>query len=254
MYHVDGRSSMRGGGRYEPGDEMLGGFTSSDGTIEFFTRVNAILEPHFTVLDFGAGRGSWYFTEYGYKHRLHTIKGKVANFICADIDEAVLTNPTSDRNIVMLGDRVPLEDHSVDVIVSDFVLEHIRDVRGFEQEISRLLKPGGYFCARTPHALHYVSLCARLIRNARHVSVLRVIQPMRDAADVFPTAYRLNTLHKIHAVFRDWSDYSYLHSSEPRYFFGSRRIYRLFVILHAVLPKAFTGNVFVFLRKGLLPA
>jgi len=238
---------------YDPGEEMLGGFTTGDGTIEFFTRINAILEPHFTVLDYGAGRGSWYFSEYGYKNRLHTIKGKVASFICADIDEAVLSNPTSDRNILMSGDRVPLEDHSVDVIVSDFVLEHILDVRRFEQEISRLLKPGGYFCARTPHALHYVSWFARLIRNTRHASVLRMIQPARHAEDVFPTAYRLNTLRKIDTVFRNWTNYSYVYASEPSYFFGSRLIYRLFVLLHAILPKALTGNVFVFLRKSPPP-
>jgi SAM-dependent methyltransferase len=253
MYKLHGQATIAGRRSFDPGDAMLGGFTSRDGTIEFFNRVNAILEPHFTVLDFGAGRGSWYFLEYGYKNRLHSIKGKVANFICADIDEAVLSNPTSDRNIVMSGERVPLEDHSVDVIVADFVLEHIIDVQRFEQEISRLLKPGGYFCARTPHALHYVALFARLIRNTRHVSVLRMIQPARRAEDVFPTAYRLNTLRKVHTVFRNWTDYSYLHSSEPRYFFGSRRIYQLFELLHAILPKALTGNVFVFLRKSPPP-
>ena len=34
-----------------------GGFPRDDSTIYFFTRVNALLEPHMTVLDFGAGRG-----------------------------------------------------------------------------------------------------------------------------------------------------------------------------------------------------
>jgi len=228
---------------------MLGGFTSTDGTIEFFNRINAILEPGFTVLDFGAGRGSWYFDEHGYKRKLRTVKGKVAKFICTDIDAVVLTNPTGDQNLVMQGMRVPLEDHSVDLILCDFVLEHILDVQGFKAEITRLLKPGGYFCARTPHSLHYVSLAARLVRNTRHARFLRIVQPSRQAEDVFPTAYRLNSLRRIRAVFHDWSDFSYLHSSEPRYFFGSRSVYRLFSMLHAILPKAVTGNVFVFLRN-----
>ena len=35
-----------------------GGFTSLDGTIEFYTRINALLDPAMTVLDFGAGRGA----------------------------------------------------------------------------------------------------------------------------------------------------------------------------------------------------
>lgn len=36
----------------------VGGFTSIDGTIEFYTRISALLNPSMTVLDFGAGRGA----------------------------------------------------------------------------------------------------------------------------------------------------------------------------------------------------
>jgi SAM-dependent methyltransferase len=235
---------------FDPGDHMLGGFTSTDGTIEFYNRINAVLEPHFTVLDYGAGRGGWYSEEHGYKRNLRTIKGKVARYICADIDEVVLTNPSSDENLLIRGNRVPLDDQSVDLIVCDFVLEHIVDVPAFKTEISRLLKPGGYFCARTPHSMHYVSLFARLIRNARHPKALRLIQPTRRSEDVFPTFYRLNSLRRVMATFRGWQNYSYLHSSEPRYFFGSRSVYRIFAVLHAVLPKPLSGTVFVFLRNG----
>ena len=32
-----------------------GGFTSLDGTIEFYTRINALLAPDMAVLDFGGG-------------------------------------------------------------------------------------------------------------------------------------------------------------------------------------------------------
>jgi SAM-dependent methyltransferase len=242
---------MTGSKDYDPGSAMLGGFTSSDGTIEFFNRINAILEPEFTVLDIGAGRGSWFHLEKSdYRKRLRTIKGKVREYICADIDEVVLTNPTSDRNLMIRDNRVPLEDESVDVIISDYVLEHVLDVAGFLNEISRLLKPGGYFCARTPHAMHYVSMFARLVRNTRHAGVLRLIQPSRRAEDVFPTAYRLNSLRRVQAAFHEWENFSYLHCSEPRYFFGSHLVYRIFLFLHALAPKPLTGNVFVFLRNG----
>jgi SAM-dependent methyltransferase len=235
---------------YEPGDEMLGGFTATDGTIAFFTRVNAILKPEFTVLDLGAGRAGWFFDDpCEYRRKLRTIRGKVKQYICADIDEAVLSNPTGDRNLVIRSDGVPLEDGSVDVILADFVLEHVLNVVTFKAEVSRLLKPGGYFCARTPHRLHYVSMLARLIRNKKHTAVLRKVQPTRQAEDVFPTSYLMNTLGEARRWFPDWADFSYIHASEPRYFFGSRTVYRMFVFLHALLPRAFIGNVFIFLRK-----
>jgi SAM-dependent methyltransferase len=234
---------------------MLGGFTPNDGTIAFFNRVNAILKPEFTVLDLGAGRAGWSILERcEYRKELRTIRGKVKEYICADIDAAVLSNSTSDRNLLIQDDRVPLEDESVDVILADYVLEHVLNVISFRDEVSRLLKPGGYFCARTPHRLHYVSIFARLIRNERHAATLREVQPTRQAEDVFPTSYRLNTLREARRLFPNWADYSYIHASEPRYFFGSRTIYRLFVLLHAVLPNAFIGNVFIFLKKQPPPA
>jgi len=36
----------------------FGGFSDVDGTIAFFNRVNALLQPSFTVLDVGCGRGA----------------------------------------------------------------------------------------------------------------------------------------------------------------------------------------------------
>jgi ubiquinone/menaquinone biosynthesis C-methylase UbiE len=236
---------------YDPGDDVLGGFTSVDGTIEFFNRVNAILDPGFTVLDIGAGRGSWYYLDKcEYRKKLRTIRGKVKEYICADVDAVVMGNPTSDKNVVIRGNHVPLEDQSVDIIISDFVLEHIVDVASFKHEIFRLLKPGGYFCARTPHSMHYVSLAARLIRNTRHAKLLSFVQPTRHTEDVFPTAYKLNTLRQVRKIFFDWENYTYLYTSEPRYFFGSRLFYRLCAVLHAVAPRALTGNLFIFLRKS----
>jgi SAM-dependent methyltransferase len=235
---------------YNPDDDMLGGYTSTDGTVEFYNRVNAILKPELTVLDLGAGRGSWSFLDKcKYRNKLQTIKGKVKEYICADIDEAVLSNSTSDRNVIIQDNRVPLEDKSVDIILADNVLEHIVDVRAFISEVSRLLKPGGYFCARTPHQLHYVSLVARFIRNRKHAGFLRRIQPTRQSEDVFPTSYRFNTMRKVRSLFPGWSNYSYIHVSEPRYYFGSLTVYRILTLVHALSPRVFVGNLFVFLKK-----
>jgi ubiquinone/menaquinone biosynthesis C-methylase UbiE len=235
---------------YDPDNDFLGGFTSSDGTIEFFARVNALLKPSFTVLDLGAGRGAWFYLDQcEYRKSLRTIKGRVREFICADVDEAVLANPTSDKNILIKDHRIPLEDASVDLILCDYVLEHVIDVNSFRDEISRVLKPNGCFCARTPHRLHYVSFCARIIRNSRHAKFLALVQPTRQPEDVFPTVYQLNSLRQIRRVFSGWANYSYLFSSEPRYFLGRRFVYRLLKFLHDYAPKALTGNLFIFLRK-----
>jgi SAM-dependent methyltransferase len=125
---------------------MLGQFSPADGSVEFYSRINALLQPEFTVLDLGAGRGAWYFDKSAqYRKTLRTMKGKVARCIGADVDQAVLTNPATDQNVIITNGIVPLPDGSVDLIICDFVVEHIVDVASFKSEVNRLLKPGGFF-------------------------------------------------------------------------------------------------------------
>lgn len=230
---------------------MIAGFSGLDGTIEFFTRINALLEPHFKVLDLGAGRGAWHTEDdCEYRRGLRDIRSKVAEYIGADVDEAVLTNPTTSRNVLLdTNGHIPLVDAEVDLIVCDYVLEHILDVDTFRAEIDRILKPGGVFCGRTPHAANYVTLGARLVKNVHHAKWLKWAQPERKAIDVFPTAYRCNTLRDLERLFPGWEHFSYLYTAEPSYHFGSRWIYAAFSALHKFAPTQFTGNIFAFIRK-----
>src|SRR5665213_744870 len=108
---------------------MLGGFTSQDGTVEFYSRVNAILQPTFKVLDLGAGRGAWHYIERSaYKRGIREFRGKVAEYIGADVDPAVLSNPTTDRNVLIQNGRLPVADDEIDLVICDWVLEHIVDM------------------------------------------------------------------------------------------------------------------------------
>ena len=63
-----------------------------DGTIEFYTRINALLRPTMVAPDFGAGRGPVLADGYSdHKKKLMTLRGKVAKVVACDIDEAVLS-------------------------------------------------------------------------------------------------------------------------------------------------------------------
>lgn len=235
---------------YDPADRLLGGFSELDGTMEFFSRLGALLEPHFVVVDLGAGRGSWHSEDrVPFRRNLRDIRSKVAEYVGVDVDPAVLTNPTTTRNALIVDGRLPMDDASADLILCDYVLEHIQDVGAFRDEVFRVLKPGGVFCGRTPHTLNYVSLAARVIKNAKHANWLRRVQPNRKAEDVFPTAYRCNTLGALDRVFAGWENFSYLYASEPQYYFGSKIAFHLFAVVHKLAPAPLTGNLFVFLRK-----
>jgi len=89
-------------------------------------------------------------------------------------------------------DKIPPPNKSVDLVIADLVLEHVNEPEAFSAEIDRVQKVGGWFCARTPHKLNYVFLVAWFVSNSSHVEVLRKAQTERKAADVYPTAYKLN--------------------------------------------------------------
>ena len=142
-----------------------GGFTAYDGTVAFYNRIDALISANMTILDFGAGRGAWVHDETSeYRKKCRNFKGRVKKVIGCDVDDAVLSNPSLDEAFAFVpGTALPLTDNSMDIIIADYVLEHIEDPVWFVREIERLLAPGGYLCARTPSKYHYVSVASSLL-------------------------------------------------------------------------------------------
>lgn len=230
-----------------------GGFTRVDGTIQFYTRVNALLRPDMVVIDLGAGRGcKAEELENDFTLQLTQLKGKVAKVIGIDVDEAVRENPMVDEAIVYDGKALPLPDHSVDLILSDAVFEHIDDPALFASEIDRVLKPGGWVCALTPHLFSALVVAASIVPNRHHKKALQSIQPDRKPEDVFPTRYKLNSANALQRYFPKarWRHHSYTWSPEPSYHFENPLIYRLFMVYHYVKRPLLGGeSLNVFLRK-----
>lgn len=235
---------------FDPGASYLGGYTPTDGSIEFYGRVKSQVTPESVVLDLGAGRAAWFEDDNCPRRvQVRNLKGFAKEVIGADVDDAVMSNRSTDRNIV-INQGIDLPDHSVDVLVADYVLEHVENPREFVAEINRILVPGGVFCARTPHKFHYVSVGATMVRNSKHSKFISWLQPERKEVDVFPTHYRLNTLASIRSYFHNFEDYSYLYKTDPAYYFGRRALYGIQSFLHGVMPAAACSNIFAFLRKN----
>lgn len=235
---------------WSPASRFLGEYAPNDGSMAFYGRINTLAAPDKTVLDLGAGRAAW-FEDDTCKARvqLRHLQGKFGNVVGADVDEAVLQNRSVDTCVLIRDGRVPLEDNSVDVIIADYVLEHIDDVPEFVAELDRILKPGGWFCARTPHKYCYVALIAGLLPEKLGDKAVSKAQPTRKEADIFPKRYRLNTRGDIRKAFSGWEDMSYIFRSDPAYYFGKRSVYWALETMHHLTPAVFSGNIFAFLRK-----
>jgi len=249
---------MRGKGpldvisRFYP-EKRMSGFCRNDHRVVFFNQVNALLRPNMTVVDFGAGRGKWTERESGYKLEHTTLRGKCRKVIGIDVDEAVLKNPLVDEGMkIGPSDRLPLEDESVDLVVSWAVFEHVSDPAFVVRELQRILKPGGWICAVTPSKWSYFAIMARLVPNRYHARLVTgVLGSRRQGEDVFPTVYRMNTLSALGRHFPSsvFDSFSYYHNGPPAYSGGYAALAWLWRLWMWALPPVFSQQIHVFLRK-----
>lgn len=231
----------------------VGGFTRIDGTIEFYNRVRALIEPEMEVLDFGAGRAAWTEdTTSPYRNDLRTLRGSVARVVGCDVDPAVLKNPVLDEaHIIDAEDRLPFSDKEFDLVIADYVFEHLENPRAVTEELARVTRPGGWICARTPNRLGLVPLLTRAIPNRRHTPVLRHVQPERRGIDVFPTHFKLNSEKQLREYFRasQFQLTVYHHQPEPSYYSNSRLLFSAWMIANKLIPKAMYSSLVVFLQR-----
>jgi SAM-dependent methyltransferase len=249
--------------QFEPGETLArlypeataGGFSRYDGFVEFYSRVNALLTPESSVLDFGAGRGEWTDGRIPpYSRHLRAFHERVAEVVGVDVDEAVLRHPAlAEAKVVRPGDPIPYGDARFDVVVADYVLEHVSeaDAPGVAGEILRVLKPGGWLAARTPNKWGVIGVGARTVPNHLHTTVLRRLQPGRKAEDVFPVEYHMNTRRDLRRLFPEPHHLVvYGHSSEPTYFGQSLPLWRAAQLLDRVTPPRLAPTLMVFVQKA----
>lgn len=142
------------------------------------------LDDDATLLDIGAGRGALPHMDF---------RGCAAQIIGIDPDPAVLGNPYLDQAFVTPGESMPMiDDDSIDVVVSNNVLEHLPDAAGFFREVARVLRPGGRLITKTPNRNHYMATIARCTPTSFHERV--TAWRGRPIEDTFPTTYPANRI------------------------------------------------------------
>jgi SAM-dependent methyltransferase len=233
-------------------ESAFGGYSRVSGTIAFFGRVRALLTPDMVVLDVGCGRGAAAESfEKNPSEKIRIFKGACQKVIGIDVDRSGQQNPLIDEFRQIDGDRWPVETGSIDLLVSDAVVEHVGNPDQFFSECCRVVKPGGFLCIRTPNRWSYVAVGASIVPNRFHAQVVRKLQRNRQEKDIFPTYYRANTITSLKGQLKNhcFEGCAYRHIAEPNYLGFSRWSYAFGVRLHRWLPNLFWPVIFVFGRR-----
>ena len=89
-------------------ETKFGGFTNIDGTVHFYTRVNALIQPGFVLLDYGCGRGEYAYDPINYRKRLRIFQHKCKRVVGVDVDEDARQNPFIDEFRLIEGEKFNL--------------------------------------------------------------------------------------------------------------------------------------------------
>ncbi len=238
-------------------ERAIDNFTRLDGTITFFSFAKAAMlrAGAKTVMDFGAGRGQ-NFHDAGkpgtsaFRLDLMDLRTGGADVWACDVDPVVMEHPASHHQQIIGADGIlPFPDNMFDVIVSDVTFEHVTNPDIVASELLRVTRPGGYICARTPNVYGYPSLAAMLVPNRLHVAALRWIAPSKEARDVFPTVFKMNSVGAIKRLFAGATVHWYRDSAEPSYYFNTYILYQGFRLFHRLLPNILATSLCVFIQK-----
>lgn len=233
-------------------EKGAGGFSRCSGTIQFFQRVQALLRPSDIVLDFGAGRGKGHHEDDPYAQRLRNLRGEERHVVGVDVDPLIATNPGLDRWLVLEpGAPLPFPDMTFDIIVSDCVFEHISDPAQVSGELDRVLKPGGWLCARTTNRNGYVAIANRITPERFRERLALAAHPAKQGSDIFTPYYRMNTLRELKRLFPfdRYQQAVFGFDSEPQYHFNRRLMFSALMVVHALTPPSLKNTLMCFFRK-----
>lgn len=154
----------------------------------FNQEVLKLIEEDDFILHAGCGADS----SIGFNERASTTIG-------LDLDPYILNNADLDLGVVGDLDFLPLASGSLDLVVSRWVLEHLRNPMAAITETARVLRPGGRLILLTPNRWHYAGAITSIVpHNLQRLFVKALLRG--DPDDVFPTFYRANTVGRLRSL------------------------------------------------------
>src|SRR6267143_2884334 len=152
--------------------------------------VRSRLTPDSRVLDLGCGRGGL----------VELIWRDVKFAAGLDPDIPSLSEHRAPGMPVLraVGEHLPFAGDTFDLVVSVWVLEHVKEPLQVLREVARVLRPGGHFVFLTPNLRNPLVSMNRIGKAIPMLQTQLVSRFYgRRAADTFPFQYRANTAQAI---------------------------------------------------------
>jgi SAM-dependent methyltransferase len=222
---------------------MRPGWQTSGSQLEAMVR--GYVKPESSVLDLGCGRGG------------------VVELIWRDVKLAAGLDPnspslTGHRAPGMpilrgVGEHLPFAGDSFDLVVSVWVLEHLKEPQRVFDEVRRVLRPGGHFVFLTPNLRNPLLVLNRIGKALPLVQAGLVSRFYgRRESDTFPVQYRANTV----GALRRLAEASGLQVAElrvvpdPTYLAVNGFMFTTSVFAERLMPKGWGVHLLGDLTKG----
>lgn len=176
-------------------------------------------KPTARLLDVGCGHGEF----------LRPVYEKIAHTYGIDPDEAALKKNKLIKNLkVAHVEDLPFKDNFFDVVVMEWVVEHLPDPDAAFREIHRVLKPGGKVIFLTPNARSYVAWIIRAVPNRLHDFFTTRLYG-RHAGDTYPVQYKANSPKKLTRIMRPigLQEVKLIFNGDPTYIGLNRPLFAL---------------------------
>lgn len=124
---------------------------------------------------------------------------KAGIFAGLDTDHALLEHPLLKYRVIGIGQHLPFQDQSFDLITANMVFEHLEHPEEILREIHRVLSPGGKLIFHTPNYRYPYIFIASLIGDSIKKPLIWMLE-RREDQDVFKTFYHSNTVSKVKSL------------------------------------------------------
>lgn len=158
---------------------------------DYLLLVKKYMNKDSVILDAGCGFGGIFAkSKLNNKNKRKTLIG---------IDLGNTKNKYIDKKYIGSLDELPFEDNTFDLIVCEWVAEHLESPELVFNEFSRVLKKEGHLVLFTPNIWNPLVFFSKIIPNKLKDTILKKLLNEEDK-DLFPVFLRCNSIRKIKKV------------------------------------------------------